>query len=245
MKLKKWPSGNQLLSVSSKSPRPVDKRRHLLTSSSTPHSDHDGKRQLALTTPGHMGRPAIFATQDSGYYNEQHTCDESMSSLKFTVWNMRSSQSETGEAVWVWTLRNDVAKNTYHSEECLRPYCSPYTEVNSVSAAVTLLIIASSCPFDASSRWLLGTGLRYSRSAHVFWTLLSLYHIRIVFISTEDDNVRLVPQAPARETHEANLLLRGLKDRPFEQFYGDAFHILSYLCAAWSGISQESTRSIC
>ena len=172
-------------------------------------------------------------------------CDESMSSLKFTVWNMCSSQSETCEAVWVWTLRNDVAKNTYHSEECLRPYCSPYTKVNSVSAAVTLLIIASSCPFDASSRWLLGTGLRYSRCAHMFWTLLSLHHIRFVFISTEDDNIRLVPQAPARETHGANLLLRGLKDRPFEQFYGDAFHILSYLCAAWSGISQESTRSIC
>ena len=153
------------------------------------------------------------------------------------VWAVWSSQSETCEAVWVWTLRNDVAKNTYHSEECLRPYCCPYTEVNSVSAAVTLLIIASSCPFDASSRWLLGTGLRYSRSAHVFWTLLSLHHIRIVFISTEDDNVRLVPQAPARETHEANLLLRGLKDRPFEQFYGDAFHISGYLCAARSGIS--------
>ena len=229
MKLKKWPSGNQLLSVSSKSPRPVDKRRHLLISSSTPHSDHDGKRQLALTTPGHMGRPAIFATQDSGYYNEQHTCDESMSSLKFTVWNLWSSLSLNTE--------ERCCKNTYHSEECLRPYCSPYTEVNSVSAAVTLLIIASACPVDASSRWLLGTGLRYSRSAHVFWTLLSLYHIKIVFISTEDGNVRLVPQAPARETHEANLLLRGLKDRPFEQFYGDAFHILSYLCAAWSGIS--------
>ena len=130
-----------------------------------------------------------------------------------------------------------LQKNTYHSEECLRPYCSPYTEVNRVNAAVTILIIASSCPFDASSRCLLGTGLRYSRSAHVFWTLLSLYHMRIVFISTEDGNVRLVPQAPAPETHEASLLLRGLKDRPFEKFYGDAFHILNYLCAAWSGMS--------
>ena len=244
MKLKKWPSGNQLLSVSSKSPRPVDKRRHLLTSSSTPHSDHDGKRRLALRTPGHMGRPAIFATQDSGYYNEQHTCDESMNSLKFTVWNMCSSQSETGEAGWVWTLRTDIANNSYHSEECLRPYCSPYTEVNSVSAAVTLLIIASSCPFDASSRWSLGTRLRYSRSTHMFWTLLPLHHNTFVFSSTEDYNERLVPQAPARGTHEAKLLLRALKDRPLEHFYGDAFHILSYLCAAWSGISLESTKSI-
>ena len=57
-------------------------------------------------------------------------------------------------------------------------------------------------------------------------------HIRIGFISTEDGNVRLVPQAPARETHEASLSLREVNDRPFEQFYGDAFHILSYLCAA-------------
>ena len=229
MKLKKWPSGNQLLSVSSKSLRPLDRRRHLLASSSTPHSDRDGKRQLALTTPGHMRRPAIFATQDSGYYNEQPTWDESMSSLKFTVWNLWSSLSLNNE--------ERCCKNTYHSEECLRPYCSPYTEVNSVSTAVTILIIASSCPFDASSRCLLGTGLRYSRSAHVFWTLLSLDHIRIGFISTEDGNVRLVPQAPARETHEASLSLREVNDRPFEQFYGDAFHILSYLCAAWSGIS--------
>ena len=157
--------------------------------------------------------------------------------LAMRVWAVWSSQSETCEAVWVWTRRNDVAKNTYHSEECLRPYCSPYTEVNRVNAAVTILIIASSCPFDASTRCLLGPGLRYSRSAHVFWTLLSLYHMRIVFISTEDGNVRLVPQAPAPETHEASLLLRGLKDRPFEKFYGDAFHILNYLCAAWSGMS--------
>ena len=180
----------------------------------------------------------LQATWDGQLSSRRRTqATTTSNTLAMRVWAVWSSQSETSVAVWVWTVRNDVAKNTYHSDECLRPYCSPYTEVNSVSAAVTLLIIASACPVDASSRWLLGTGLRYSRSAHVFWTLLSLYHIKIVFISTEDGNVRLVPQAPARETHEASLLLRGLKDRPFEQFYGDAFQILSCLCAAWSGIS--------